>query len=45
MSWEVAERIVMFREQHGPFETFGELTKIEDFPSDKIKRISLYLSL
>jgi len=45
LRWEVAQRIVMFREQHGPFETFGELTKIEDFPSDKIKRISLYLSL
>ena len=42
---DVARRIVIFREQHGPFQTLGELTKIEDFPSDKIERISLYLSL
>jgi len=42
---KVAERIVMFREQQGPFESLAELTKIEDFPSNKIDRISLYLSL
>lgn len=45
LSRQVAFRIVRHREQHGPFEKLEELTKIEDFPSDKIDRISLYLSL
>ncbi len=45
LSKAVAYRIVLYREQHGPLENLEELTKIEGFPSDKIDRISLYLSL
>ncbi|MCX2719322.1 ComEA family DNA-binding protein [Lentiprolixibacter aurantiacus] len=45
LSRKVARRIVEYRELNGPFVNLGELTKIEDFPSDKIDRISLYLSL
>lgn len=45
LTWEVAHRIVAHREQYGPLESLRELTKIEEFPADKIERISLYLSL
>lgn len=45
LSKAVAYRIIRHREQYGPLETLEELTKIEDFPADKIDRISLYLSL
>lgn len=45
LRWDVARKIIAYRERHGPFESLKELTKIEDFPSDKIARISLYLSL
>lgn len=42
---QVAERIVEYRYAHGSFDSFEELENIEDFPSDKIHRIALYLSL
>ena len=45
LSWATAREITRYRERHGPFENLEELTKIEDFPSDKIERIKLYLSL
>jgi len=43
--WHIAERIVDYREVNGGIASFDELKSIEDFPSDKIARIALYLSL
>jgi len=45
LNWEIARQIIGYRERNGPFKSIEELTKIEDFPSDKIDRINLYLSL
>lgn len=41
----VADKIVMHRENNGSFTSFSELTLIDGFPSEKLDRISLYLSL
>jgi DNA uptake protein ComE-like DNA-binding protein len=41
----LAERIVRYRNRVGAFDSISELTKIEDFPNDKIDRIKLYLAL
>ncbi len=41
----VAERIVDYRNNNGTIVSFNELSKVQDFPSDKIDRIKLYLSL
>jgi DNA uptake protein ComE-like DNA-binding protein len=43
--YNVATKIVEFRKFNGSFSSFDELTKIEDFPIDKIHRIKLYLTL
>ena len=45
LNWKIARQITRYRERFGPFTSLEELTKIEDFPSDKIDRIKLYLSL
>ncbi|MCK5440632.1 MAG: helix-hairpin-helix domain-containing protein [Maribacter sp.] len=45
IKYSVADQIVRYREINGVFSTFEELTKIEDFPIDKINRIKLYLTL
>lgn len=42
---KLAERIVQYRKSIGGFDSITQLTKIEDFPTDRINRISLYLSL
>ena len=44
-NWALARRIIAYRERHGPFQNLDELTKIQDFPKDKIDQIKLYLSL
>lgn len=41
----VAKNIIDFRNLNGTIQSFDELSKIEDFPADKIDRIILYLSL
>ena len=41
----VAQDIVDYRNLNGGVNSFDELTKIENFPSDKIDNIALYLSL
>ncbi|PIE99850.1 MAG: hypothetical protein CR994_08905 [Maribacter sp.] len=43
--YPLALRIVEYRENNGAFTSFGELTKIEGFPVQKIDRIKLYLKL
>lgn len=41
----LAIQIVTYRDSVGIIKSFNELLKIEDFPTDKIDRIKLYLSL
>jgi DNA uptake protein ComE-like DNA-binding protein len=41
----LAFQIVTYRDSVGIIQSFNELKKIEEFPSDKIDRIKLYLSL
>lgn len=41
----VAQRIVDYRNLNGSINSFNELSEIEDFPTDRIDRIALYLSL
>lgn len=43
--YSVAQEIVAYREKNGSIVSFDELRQIENFPSDKIDRIKLYLSL
>lgn len=43
--YAVAQDIVAYRELNGSIDSFEELKSIEGFPSDKIDRIALYLSL
>ena len=45
ISWPLARRIVSYRSSYGFFESWDELTKIEDFPIHQIDRIKLYLTL
>lgn len=42
---DMAERIVLYRQDNDGFGSFDELTQIEGFPTEKIERIKLYLSL
>ncbi len=42
---KLAVRIVAYRDTHGKFDSIEQLTKIEDFPSERIGRIKLYLAL
>ena len=41
----VAQRIIDYRNLNGTIDSFDELSEIEDFPTNKISRIALYLSL
>jgi len=41
----VARKIVAYREQVGSIGSFDEISRLEGFPSEKIDRIKLYLSL
>ncbi len=43
--YTLAKQIVIYRSMNGDFKNIEELTKIKDFPIDKIKRIALYLKL
>ena len=45
LRYNIATKIVEYREVNGSFSSLDELTKIEDFPIDKIHRIKLYLTL
>ncbi len=43
--YDVAQEIVAYREKNGKFNSFNELTAVDGFPTEKIDRIVLYLSL
>ncbi|EAR00651.1 ComEA family DNA-binding protein [Maribacter sp. HTCC2170] len=45
LRYELASKIVEYRQVNGVFASFEELNNIEGFPTDKINRIQLYLSL
>lgn len=45
IKYELAREIIDYRQLYEKIESFEELSKIESFPSDKIDRIQLYLSL
>ncbi len=45
ISNQLAHRIVRFRDSVGELKSLEELTKIQDFPSDRFNRIKLYLTL
>jgi DNA uptake protein ComE-like DNA-binding protein len=44
-NYELAREIVNYRQLHEGITSFEELSKIESFPSEKIDRIKLYLTL
>jgi len=44
-NYVLSEKIIRYRNTVGVIQSFEELKKIEGFPSEKINRISLYLSL
>ena len=45
LRYKDARAIVMYREDNGKIQSLDELTKIPDFPIEKIDRIKLYLTL
>lgn len=45
LNYELAREIVNYRLLHEKIDNFEELANIKDFPSEKIDRIALYLSL
>lgn len=45
ISYTVADKIVELRELNGGFKSLDQLTNIDGFPSEKLDRIALYLSL
>ncbi len=45
INYGLAKQIVAYRNSIGRYDSIEQLTKIEDFPADRINRIKLYLSL
>ncbi len=45
IDYNLAQRIVAFREANGPFDSLDHLTQVEGFPGKRIDRIKLYLQL
>ena len=45
ITYQLAKKIVSYRTIHGAFTNFDELLKVEDYPADKHKQITLYLTL
>lgn len=45
IDYELARKIVSYRETHEGIESFEELTKIESFPAHRIEQIQLYLKI
>ncbi|MGI9546472.1 MAG: ComEA family DNA-binding protein [Flavobacteriaceae bacterium] len=45
ISYQLATRIIHYRDSLGSLDSVEQLTKIQDFPSEKINRIKLYLTL
>jgi len=45
ISFEIAKKIITYRSKFGGISSINELTKIQDFPVEKINRIELYLSI
>jgi len=45
ISYQLAKKIVSYRTIHGAFTNFDQLLKVEDYPGNKHKLITLYLTL
>ena len=45
ITWEMARKIVAYRERNGTFESWADLEAYELIPKNRIARIRLYLSL
>ena len=45
LSHQLASQIIRYRDSLGRLDSLEQLTKIQDFPSEKISRIKLYLTL
>ena len=45
INYELAKRIIDYRDENGVFVSVADLVRIEEFPSNKIDRIKLYLTL
>ncbi|MCL5247034.1 helix-hairpin-helix domain-containing protein [Cellulophaga sp. 20_2_10] len=43
--YDLAKRMVEYRQENGGFTSFADLSNIEGFPANKIDRIKLYLSI
>lgn len=39
----LARQIITYRQNHGPINNLEELTKIQDFPTERLRSLSLYL--
>ncbi|QLE01677.1 helix-hairpin-helix domain-containing protein [Galbibacter sp. BG1] len=44
LNWSIAKKIVTYRTKQRNVNSISELTKIEDFPANKLNRIELYLT-
>ncbi|WP_407933336.1 ComEA family DNA-binding protein [Galbibacter pacificus] len=44
LDWKIAKKIVTYRTSHIKINSISELKKIEDFPTEKLNRIELYLT-
>lgn len=44
-SYELARKVVSYRQKNGEFRSFEELANIPGFPTEKIDRIKLYLAI
>ncbi|NAS29662.1 helix-hairpin-helix domain-containing protein [Flavobacteriaceae bacterium R38] len=45
LSYEEAKKIISYRSKFGRINSINDLTKIQDFPLEKINRIGVYLSI
>lgn len=45
ISYQLSKKIVSYRTLHGAFHNFEDLLKVEGFPNEKLKLISLYLKI
>ncbi len=45
INYDLAQKILEFREANGSFDSLDQLTQVEGFPLERIERIKLYLQL
>jgi competence ComEA-like helix-hairpin-helix protein len=45
IGWTIAKALVQYREQHGPFSSVEDISKISAISTDQVKRLIPYLSI